>query len=491
MHYKFSPSSSKKWIYCEGSLALEASLNLPDSTNPSSELGTGVHEVGERSLINYLEFLRNYREPLEEFELKEPNWYLGVKMNGHVMTQECIDAVTIYYEYCRDLIEQNGAVNCWVEKTFVHPDCDELGGTSDFSSLDLITGIFEVVDYKNGTGEAVWAEKNSQAMIYGLLQYWNLPPKIRENIKKFRLTIIQPRHYLYKDNGGIDSWNISLEDLLHWEREILFPAIDRIRADLGPLKASDEACKWCKAWNNCDQRKSNIDHLKSMMEGKEVIVTPKDLTEIDELFNAHSDVVEGNTDRYYTVEEKDYSKKLLLMIDSRRKEILEFENTGVNPDKVDEYCRNEWVVNNEKSILDFIKKSKGYGMEVLLKGNGFAGRKVIQGLKNTSYVTDMDVEDLLRDVHKNFGITYLEIVKSPEVITVTELKALLKSKKIPKGEIDEYIEGITERLDGDLKMVTLDKKGDSVTNISQMANKIDYTKNVDVEEGDDEILIFE
>ncbi len=440
MHSKFSPSGSKKWLYCEGSLDLEASLNLPESTNAASELGTGVHEVGEICLTKYVEYLCD----VSIRKITKPSIYLDDIFNGHKITQDCIDAVTIYFEYCKDLIDVNGVENCYIEKTFIHPNIDELGGTSDFSTFSWITGIFEVVDYKNGTGVAEWPENNSQEMIYAILIYCSLSQAKRSAIKTFRLTIIQPRHYQHKEDGGICSWNISKIDLMKWAKEVLFPTIKRIKAGKGKLKASDDACRFCLAWNNCDKRKSNIDLLKSMIESKKVNLTEEDMAEIDYLFNSDP--------------------------------------------KENEYLRNEWVIDNEKLILDYIKKSKEFAMYRLLNGNNFSNMKVVQGLKNTTYNDNMSVEDLIEDVQDHYGIAKPDLLKDPEFISFTDLKALLKTKKVPKKEIDKYVDGITERLDGDLKMVHIDSKGKSVTTLTVNIDELDFS---DIESEETNTLIFE
>jgi len=86
-HKRFSPSGSKRWLACPGSIPLVESLDLPDSTNDASELGTGVHEIGELCL--------------RDQDLL-PADFLKTKMNGHVIEQDCIDAIIIYIDYCKD-----------------------------------------------------------------------------------------------------------------------------------------------------------------------------------------------------------------------------------------------------------------------------------------------------------------------------------------------------------------------------------------------------
>ena len=450
MHYKFSPSGSKKWLNCGGSLALIESLKkkglIPqESTNDASELGTGVHEVGEICLNRYIEYLNSYKSKV----VVEPKNYYNAVVNKHVMTSDCIDAVTIYYEYCKHAIDVNGPGYSWVETKNVHPKCKDLGGTSDFVSLCFIDGVLEIVDYKNGTGVVVWAEDNTQGMIYAILTYYSLSDIHRSKIKEVRITICQPRHHLYKDNDGLDSWKISIEELLAWEKDVLFPQIRKIEAGTTELNPSEGACQWCEAWNHCDARERIVDRFKSILEGEEELGDlDLDGDELDDLFTiSDSTMVDADTETY---------------IDSQ----------------IEGYDRKSWVLDNEKLILNYIKKSKEYAEKELLDGREFPNMKVVQGLKNTSYLID-NVDYVKRCIIDTFGGVYgkrEDLTKPEEPISYSDLKVHLKNKGINKEDIDNFIDVITHRPDGDFKLVELSDKRESVRRLKNMVDSIDITE---------------
>lgn len=417
-HHKYSPSASKRWIPCPGSLELIPTLNLEDSTNPASELGTGVHEVGEICLKDYVEFTGIWEEPINpnHFDsMHKPSSFLGRKMNGHTMTQDCIDAVTIYVDYCIDLIDECGVENCFIEESFVHPDEKDLGGTSDFSCINWDEKLLEVVDYKNGVGEVVWPEDNSQGMIYALFVLYKYC--MDKPIDTIRITIIQPRHSQYESHEGVCSWDISADDLATWQREVLFPAIENTKSKAPLFKRGDEQCRWCPAWNDCPDKIGMIDKFKEML---------------------------GDSEHENLTEE-----------------------------------RHTWVLDNESLLNKFIKNVKKLSIEKLLAGEDYAERKVIQGLKNRSYSGESDYATS-NIIGKEFQkADYTKFWEKPSLISPASMEKLLKAAGYKKPSIDAFMKTVTERLDGEKNLVLLTHKGEAITNTDKMESMVEEEVTID------------
>ena len=136
-------------------------------------------------------------------------------------------------------IEHKASVIVLIEEQFHAPAIHELAwGTVD---LGLIAGFYcEITDYKHGEGIFVDAVDNPQLMGYACLALAKYP-----FIKQFKLRIMQPRCQY----TGPREWEISAEDLLVWQRDVLKPAMQiasntslpRSRLIPGPW------CRFCKA----------------------------------------------------------------------------------------------------------------------------------------------------------------------------------------------------------------------------------------------------
>lgn len=417
-HHKYSPSASKRWIPCPGSLELIPTLNIEDSTNPASELGTGVHEVGEICLKSYAEFKGIWPQPLDpnNFDgMTKPIHYLNKEMNGHIMTQDCIDAVTIYVDYCINLIDECDVENCFIEESFVHPEEKDLGGTSDFACINKDERLLEVVDYKNGVGEVVWPEDNSQGMIYALFVLYKYCEKIK--IDTIRITIIQPRHSQYESHEGVCSWDITLRDLKGWESDWLFPAIENTKSENPLFKRGDEQCRWCPAWNDCPDKIGMIDKFKEMLDDSE-----------------HESLTEE---------------------------------------------RHTWVLDNEKLLNKFIKNVKKLSIEKLLVGEEYAERKVIQGLKNRSYTGESDYATS-NIIGKEFQkVDYSKFWEPHTLISPASMEKLLKAAGYKKPLIDTFMKTVTERLDGEKNLVLLTHKGEAITNVTKLESMVEEELSID------------
>lgn len=283
-HSKLSPSASKRWMTCAGSIALIEKLfideltkyfekldlnqlkqllksksklkalinSIQNTTSKYAAEGTVAHEICETCL------LKN----------KKPEEFLGLKMEADGFTftvnQNMVDACNVYVDYINEYIhdamaQANITIDCQVEvKCSLKPlkikGLD--GGTSDCILINKDQQVLDVIDYKHGSGVAVEVKNNTQAMQYGLGALLKLQEE-GEDISDWQvyLTIIQPRA-IHKD-GPIRIWNVSAKALLTWKKDILIPAAKETHKENAELVPSDEGCLFCPV-KDCAARYAKV-----------------------------------------------------------------------------------------------------------------------------------------------------------------------------------------------------------------------------------------
>lgn len=222
-HSTLGASSSARWLSCPASVKMVEGLK--DKGSFFAAEGTAAHDLAEQAL--------NADKPASEF--------IGNEISGFIVNDEMANNVQRYVDYIADI--QEGSVNptLLVEQRVSYEEWVPQGfGTSDAIVIDGET--VHVIDLKYGKGEAVYADNNTQAMLYalGVLQGFNHI----HDFKTFVLHIVQPRI------GNYSEWSISCEDLL------AFGEYASERAELcgtkdAPFGPSEKACRWCKASGNC------------------------------------------------------------------------------------------------------------------------------------------------------------------------------------------------------------------------------------------------
>lgn len=219
-HAKLSASGSAKWLNCPGSIKAEESF--PDKSSSFADEGTVAHATAERILEGALP-----SELLGTFPVK------GINIS---VSQDMLDNVQVYVDYVRSLpgerlIEVRVDFSDWVPEGFGTSDAIVINGTTMF-----------IVDLKYGKGVPVYAESNTQAMLYGLgaLADYGAIYDIRDIV----LVIVQPR----LDN--ISEWEISTPDLLRWGHWVAERA-ELALTDDAPRNPGEKQCQWCKAKATC------------------------------------------------------------------------------------------------------------------------------------------------------------------------------------------------------------------------------------------------
>lgn len=258
-HSKLGASSSERWMKCTGSNALIDSLNLPkDEGSEYSKEGTAAHELADYCLVNAVDakILVNGKS----------------KFNGYTPTSEMAEAVQVYLDYIRS--KQSDFAEIFVEEEFSLDFIDPtMFGTNDCAIVDTGESL-EIVDYKHGQGQEVFAVNNSQLLYYALGAYRKF--ELEGKVKKIVLTIVQPRIF---SGDKIKSWTITEKRLLEFEKELRDIVHNKINVGDVELKSGDH-CKWCRAKAHCPKLREEAMEIAKVAFDEEAI-TGKDLTPPD------------------------------------------------------------------------------------------------------------------------------------------------------------------------------------------------------------------
>ena len=225
-HALLSPSSSSRWLNCTPSARLAETAENKSSVY--AEEGTLFHEICEYCLAQWnagvwepdpfgeeLPELKDdhLMHPLFKQEMfKHARNYCDFVMNENYNLEKSDGA-------CKMLLEEKVDISEYAPECFGSVDCQLVGRDT------LI-----VIDLKYGEGVKVYAERNTQMMLYALGAIKGEP-----SIKTVRLVIAQVRL------NHFDVWEISANDLLQWADKVLKPTAKKAFAGKGEQKMGD----WC------------------------------------------------------------------------------------------------------------------------------------------------------------------------------------------------------------------------------------------------------
>lgn len=225
-HALLSPSSSSRWLNCTPSARLAETAENKSSVY--AEEGTLFHEICEYCLAQWnagvwepdpfgeeLPELKDdhLMHPLFKQEMfKHARNYCDFVMNENYNLEKSDGA-------CKLLLEEKVDVSEYAPDCFGSVDCQLVGRDT-----------LEVIDLKYGEGVKVYAERNTQMMLYALGALKGKP-----SIKSIRLVIAQVRL------NHFDVWEISANDLLQWADKVLKPTAKKAFAGKGEQKTGD----WC------------------------------------------------------------------------------------------------------------------------------------------------------------------------------------------------------------------------------------------------------
>ncbi len=253
-HAKLSASASHRWMECTPSAELES--KLPESTSTYASEGTAAHALSEYKLKRFLK-VRAGKKPVSEYDSQELEDYTDVYVS---FACERIADANARTKDTVILIEQKVDFGSYVPEGF---------GTADL--LIIADEILDVCDLKYGKGVPVFAEDNPQMKLYALGAYELLGDLY--DIKTVRMSICQPRL------DSISTYEMPIEELLHWGEKELKPKAELASMGLGEFKAG-EHCRFCKAKAVCRARaEANLELAKLDFPDPEIL-TDEEMGEI-------------------------------------------------------------------------------------------------------------------------------------------------------------------------------------------------------------------
>lgn len=261
-HAILGPSSSKRWLACTPSAALEATF--PPSTSTYAEEGTLAHKIAELMLRKYYFIMKpsTYKAELAKLQ-KDP--LFAPDMIGYVESyvEEVKAAMMEARNYCSD------------PKIFLERRLDfseyvpEGWGTGDV--IIISDCQMQVIDLKYGKGVAVDAVDNPQCRLYGLgavLEYLPL-----YDIQTVKMTIIQPRL------EAISSEIMEVDALLAWAEDFVKPRAAMAAAGEGTFVPGDH-CMFCRAKATCTARSSTALAVQDFTDTPLPLLMPEDFADI-------------------------------------------------------------------------------------------------------------------------------------------------------------------------------------------------------------------
>lgn len=230
IHAELGASVAPRWIACPGSIQL--SRGLPEAPSSSyAEEGTQAHAVAELSLNKGV----------------EPEFFVGMEVEGAVVPEEMVEHVKVYTDHCRRLMRE--ADSFWIERRISLAKLNPPGpmfGTSDFSAYIRANRQLHVVDLKFGVGVVVDVVENEQLLYYALGVVLSLD-LAEYPVDEIEITVVQPR--AVHSDGVIRSWTITYEQLIEFAADLM-DAARKTQEPNAPLVAGSH-CRFCPASGIC------------------------------------------------------------------------------------------------------------------------------------------------------------------------------------------------------------------------------------------------
>lgn len=352
-HAILSASSAHRWLHCTPSARLELEEGQEECSVYAAE-GTAAHALAELKL-NY-RFgkigISEYNDKYEEFKTdSEFSKYYNKEF------EEYVDEHVEYVVSVTDDLDKEGknySVFFEVRVSFTNV-VPQGFGTADV--LIVTDDTIHVIDLKFGAGVPVTAQDNPQLRLYGMGAL-NLFPKS----EKIKMTINQPR-LLSRDTEELDK-----EELLTWAFEYVKPRAEEAIKGEGVLRASEDACRFCKLRGKCKERADT-----------QLALARREFEMADQ--------------KTYLV-----------------------QNLSV------EQISN--ILEIAPMFIDWFKDVQAFALGQLTQGVKIPGYKLVEGRSNRVITDETKVREILLEV----GLTDDQIMKPREMLGISKLESLVGKK---------------------------------------------------------------
>jgi len=233
-HSRFSPSASKRWLHCPGSVQLIESARANgkdmDKSSVAAQEGTLAHAWAERALNAVL------ANP-------EQDWHTTAEHRLRFCNQPMRTYVMGYVDYVLDVWARSNGGQLWVERKVMHDPYHDVGGTSDGIVVAADGSWFQIIDLKYGVGKVPVGTRNdpnTQLAVYGLSTLGLCP-----DATDAYMTIYQPRV------GYVETLHMTVDELLTFGEQVVDPAVQAALAPDAACKPNPGACYWCPVKTEC------------------------------------------------------------------------------------------------------------------------------------------------------------------------------------------------------------------------------------------------
>lgn len=235
-HSPLAPSSAYRWVFCNGSVQLEAQFPEPEEDESAAE-GTAAHWAGAEMLLGRKVAAGQ------------------IAPNGVVLTDEMIDGADMWVEDVQSVGAP--ASELQVEQRVRMPRIHgQAYGTPDTWLYVPTRWTVYVWDFKFGHGVVEHFE-NWQLIAYvcGILDLLGIDGRNDQNIW-VELRVVQPR--AFHREGRVRTWRVKASDLRGYFNRLHHAAHDAMGA--GATTVTGPWCLHCKAAAGCATLRKAITH---------------------------------------------------------------------------------------------------------------------------------------------------------------------------------------------------------------------------------------
>ena len=242
-------------------------VNLPEPpTHEAALKGSLIHSIGE--FYNRETFEKHHvgkhlssSERLPESITLDP-----------LFDDSCLGLADEAFEQTKPLIlaAMNAKGEAHFEKLLKMPKAYAPNMQGSIDCLAVSNEILYVGDYKFGHVK-VFAKDNPQLLAYSLMAHAEF--HLFYSFKSIKVAIIQPTL------DHVDEWDIDIDYILKWGKEVLAPKIKEITNKTGSFAVGDH-CRYCRAAAVCSARAEHFTEMTKLDFVEPQLLTDEQITEI-------------------------------------------------------------------------------------------------------------------------------------------------------------------------------------------------------------------